>query len=200
MSHRLHRAAVQDQRLHHRETRRALAGQSCGLLIVRDELVGLMASWEREGRKATAHSFSRLSMAPVLRHRPHRTWHSSFRISVFHFSEASSQTSSLPISIWRPARSTTTGCSNASRCWFTLTLENGNGGTRPGTLRKRAGPRTIGRLVNFQPVACGATPAGQYDKFPSFRFTDDAQELFIHWSIELHDRRIKQDQPNQVRT
>jgi hypothetical protein len=42
-------------------------------------------------------------------------------------------------------------------------------------------------------VAWGASPAGQYDKFPAFRFTDDAQEIFIQWSIELHDQRISDE-------
>ena len=52
---------------------------------------------------------------------------------------------------------------------------------------------TIERLANFDPVAWGAKPAGQYDKFPAFRFTDDAQEIFIQWSIELHNRRISDE-------
>jgi Protein of unknown function (DUF3987) len=47
---------------------------------------------------------------------------------------------------------------------------------------------TIERLANFDPVAWGASPAGQYDKFTAFRFMDDAQEIFIQWSIEFHDR------------
>ena len=52
---------------------------------------------------------------------------------------------------------------------------------------------TIEQLANFDPVAYGAKPAGQYDKFPSFHFTDGAQEIFIQWSIELHDRKISDE-------
>jgi hypothetical protein len=45
-------------------------------------------------------------------------------------------------------------------------------------------------LANFDPVACGASPADNFTKFPHFHFDDAAQKLFIEWSEDLHLNRI----------
>ena len=45
-------------------------------------------------------------------------------------------------------------------------------------------------LADFDPVAWGAAPVDDFAKFPYFRFDEAAQEIFIEWSGELHRTRL----------
>jgi hypothetical protein len=42
------------------------------------------------------------------------------------------------------------------------------------------------RLAAFDPAQAGATPANSFVKLPHFSFDDAAQQLFVEWSTELH--------------
>lgn len=50
------------------------------------------------------------------------------------------------------------------------------------------------RLAAFDPVQDGATPADDFVKLPHFLFNDAAQEVFIEWSTDLHTKRIATEQ------
>lgn len=41
-------------------------------------------------------------------------------------------------------------------------------------------------IANLNPVAWGALPADDYVKFPHFKFDDEAQKIFIDWSTNLN--------------
>ena len=41
-------------------------------------------------------------------------------------------------------------------------------------------------IANLDPVAWGALPADDYVKFPHFKFDDEAQKIFIDWSTNLN--------------
>lgn len=45
-------------------------------------------------------------------------------------------------------------------------------------------------LSQFDPVKWGAEPEDKFTKFPFFHFSSEAQNVFIEWSTDLHQRRI----------
>lgn len=45
-------------------------------------------------------------------------------------------------------------------------------------------------LAHFVPEDVGASPADEFNKFPYFNFSSDAQQVFIDWSTELHTKTI----------
>ena len=166
-----------------------------GLLIVRDELVGLMASWEREGREGDRAFFleayngdqsfdtDRIGRGHI--HIP------ILCLSLFGGLQPDKLTAYLEM-----ATGALDNDGMLQRFQVLVYPDHRKWEWRDTTPNPSARERayeTIERLANFDPVAWGATPAGQYDKFPAFRFTDDAQEIFIQWSIELHDRRISDE-------
>lgn len=46
----------------------------------------------------------------------------------------------------------------------------------------------------FDPVQDGATPADDFVKLPHFYFDDEAQQVFIEWCTELHQKHIPGEQ------
>jgi Protein of unknown function (DUF3987)/Bifunctional DNA primase/polymerase, N-terminal len=161
-----------------------------GLLMVRDELVGLMASWEREGREGDRAFFleayngdqsfdtDRIGRGHI--HIP------NLCLSLFGGIQPDKLTAYLDM-----ATGALDNDGMLQRFQMLVYPDHRKWEWRdeaPDPSARELAYETIAGLVNFNPVAWGATPAGQYDKFPAFRFTDDAQEIFIQWSIELHDR------------
>src|SRR5438105_1077966 len=52
------------------------------------------------------------------------------------------------------------------------------------------------KLADFDPLAWGAAPADDFARFPHFRFSDEAQAVFIEWSEDMHQARIpNEDEP-----
>jgi hypothetical protein len=166
-----------------------------GLLNVRDELVGLMASWEREGREGDRAFFleayngdqsfdtDRIGRGHI--HIP------NLCLSLF----GGIQPDKL-IAYLEMATGALDNDGMLQRFQVLVYPDHRKWEWRdepPDPDARERAYETIAGLVNFNPVAWGATPAGQYDKFPAFRFADDAQQTFIEWSIELHDRRIRDE-------
>jgi hypothetical protein len=166
-----------------------------GLLIVRDELVGLMASWEREGREGDRAFFL-------------EAYNGDQSFDTDRIGRGHIHIQNLCLSLFggiQPDKLT------AYLEMATGALENDGMLQRfqvlvypdhrkwewrdeaPDPSARERVYETIERLANFDPVAWGATPAGQYDKFPAFRFSDDAQQIFIKWSIKLHNTRIREE-------
>jgi len=50
------------------------------------------------------------------------------------------------------------------------------------------------RLASLDPVLDGAAPADEFVKLPSFSFDDDALEFFIEWATDLYRERIAKEQ------
>lgn len=48
-------------------------------------------------------------------------------------------------------------------------------------------------LANFDPIAFGATPKDAYCKFPYFHFDNEAQDIFISWSTCLHTKTLQNE-------
>ena len=161
-----------------------------GLLMVRDELVGLMASWEREGREGDRAFFleayngdqsfdtDRIGRGHI--HIP------NLCLSLFGGIQPDKLTAYLDM-----ATGALDNDGMLQRFQMLVYPDHRKWEWRddaPDPDARERAYETIAGLVNFNPVAWGADPPGQYDKFPAFRFMDDAQEIFIQWSIELHDR------------
>ena len=52
------------------------------------------------------------------------------------------------------------------------------------------------KLADFDPLAWGAAPADDFAKFSHFRFSDEAQAIFIEWSEDMHCGRMpNEDEP-----
>jgi hypothetical protein len=53
------------------------------------------------------------------------------------------------------------------------------------------------KLATFDPVSYGASPADDFNKIPYFHFSLEAQQVFIEWSEELHRKKIP-NEDNQL--
>jgi hypothetical protein len=51
------------------------------------------------------------------------------------------------------------------------------------------------KLDELDPAHWGAAPADDFNRFPAFRFDDDAQDIFIEWASGLHGRNEHEGNP-----
>lgn len=169
-----------------------------GLLVLRDELVGLIAAWEREGREGDRAFFL-------------EGWNGNQSFDTDRIGRGHISIPNLCMSIFggiQPDK-------------LTVYLEQAvhalaNDGMlqrfqllvypdpRPWEWRDCA-PDKWARdaafavfevLADFDPVAWGAAPADEFVKFPHFCFAPEAQSVFIEWSEDMHRVRMpSEDEP-----
>jgi hypothetical protein len=163
-----------------------------GLLLLRDELVGLLSSWERYGREGERAFYL-------------EAWNGNSSFDTDRIGRGSIFIPNLCVSIFG-------GIQPDKLTAYHEQMENAlaNDGMlqrfqllvypdhRKWEWRDRA-PNMEARnqafaifeaLAKFDPVAWGATPANEFIKFPHFHFDGPAQELFIRWSTDLHTERL----------
>ena len=173
-----------------------LRDNPAGLLIRRDELVGLLASWDREGREGDRAFYL-------------EAWNGTGSYNTDRIGRGSIAIPNLCVSIFggiQPDK-------------LTEYLEQaahalGNDGMlqrlqmlvypdpRPWEWRDRAPDRQAREaasalfelLADFDPVQWGAAPAEDGHRFPHFRFDDGAQSVFIEWMHDLQRERIPREQ------
>lgn len=175
-----------------------LRDNPAGLLVLRDELVGLMATWEREGREGERAFFL-------------EAWNGnqafdSDRIGRGHISIAN-----LCVSIFggiQPDK-LTAYLEQASHAFandgmlqrFQLLVYPD---ARRWEWRDRAPNRmaceraatVFEAIADFDPVAWGAAPADDLARFAHFHFDEEAQAVFVEWSTDLHVHRLPaEDEP-----
>ena len=166
-----------------------LRENAAGLLVLRDELVGLIAAWEREGREGERAFFL-------------EGWNGNQSFDTDRIGRGHISIPNLCLSIFggiQPDKLTgissrrrtpwpTMGCCNGFRCWFIPTQRPWEWRDRIRRERRPAtGPSRCSRPWPIStPVAWGASPADDFTKFPHFRFDDEAQAIFIDWSRDLH--------------
>jgi hypothetical protein len=172
-----------------------------GLLVLRDELVGLIATWEREGREGERAFFL-------------EAWNGNQSFDTDRIGRGHISIPNLCVSIFggiQPDK-------------LTIYLEQAahalaNDGMlqrfqvlvypdpRRWEWRDRA-PNKVARdaalavfeaLEDFDPVTWGATPADEFTRFPHFRFGDDAQNVFIEWSADFHRTRLPGEEDPIIR-
>lgn len=169
-----------------------------GMLVLRDELVGLLASWDRAGREGDRAFFL-------------EAWNGSSSFDTDRIGRGSIHVPNLCLSLFggvQPDKLTH---------YLDLTsnsLENDGMLQRFQILvypdpirwewRDRSPDKAARDLVyrifsmitsdEFDPIAWGAEK-GELDKFPYFHFDQEAQELFIEWSKSLQEKIAAEDNP-----
>lgn len=169
-----------------------------GLLVLRDELVGLIATWEREGREGERAFFL-------------EGWNGTQSFDTDRIGRGHISIPNLCVSIFggiQPDKLTvyleqaTHALANDGMLQRFQVLVYPD--PRRWEWRDRAPDRAardaayamFGTLASFDPVRWGAAPADAFDKFPWFRFDADAQAVFIEWSEDLHRSRMpNEDEP-----
>jgi len=169
-----------------------------GLLVLRDELVGLIATWEREGREGERAFFL-------------EAWNGNQSFDTDRIGRGHISIPNLCASIFggiQPDKLTVYLEQAAHALANDGMLQRFQVLVYPDARRwewrdrapdKAARERAFGvfeALADFDPVAWGAAPADDFAKFSHFRFSDEAQAVFIEWSGDMHRARIpNEDEP-----
>jgi hypothetical protein len=163
-----------------------------GLLVLRDELVGLLVSWEREGREGDRAFFL-------------EGWNGNASFDTDRIGRGSIFIPNLCLSIFggiQPDKLTgyLEQAANAlandgmlQRFQLLVYPDHCAWEWRDRRPNKQARNRVFTvfeALAGFDAAAWGASPADDFAKFPYFSFGPKAQENFIEWSVDLHQVRL----------
>jgi putative DNA primase/helicase len=175
-----------------------LRDNPAGLLVLRDELVGLIATWEREGREGERAFFL-------------EAWNGNQSFDTDRIGRGHISIPNLCVSIFggiQPDKLTVYleqaahALSNDGMLqrFQMLVFPDGRRwewrDRSPDKAARDAALAVFEALAEFDPVTWGAAPADELTKFPWFRFSDEAQHVFIEWSEDLHQVRIPaEDEP-----
>lgn len=172
-----------------------LAHNPYGLLVYRDELVGLLASWEREGREGDRAFYL-------------EGWNGTGSFNIDRIARGSQHIKNLCLSVFggvqpdlleRYLSTIATSLDNDGRIQRFQVLVYPAAvawewrDRYPVKGAREAVRDLFDRLAVFDPVQDGATPADDFVKLPHFAFDDEAQEVFIAWATELHTKLIPQE-------
>lgn len=172
-----------------------------GILVYRDELTGLLATWEREGREGDRAFFL-------------EGWNGLGSFAIDRIGRGSSLVRTLNLSVFGGIQPELLG-----RYLSDIVASSDNDGRLqrfqmvvypepiPWEWRDRYpvhGARErvrdlFLRLASFDPVQDGATPADDFVKVPHFGFDDAAQEVFVDWSTDLHRNIIANEESPLLR-
>jgi Protein of unknown function (DUF3987) len=163
-----------------------------GLLMLRDELVGLLASWEREGREGERAFFL-------------EGWNGNGSFDTDRIGRGSIFIPNLCLSIFggiqpdklmvylEQAANALSNDGMLQRFQLLVYPDHTPWEYRDRMPNKQARERAFTifeGLAKFDPVSWGASPAVAFAKFPYFSFAQAAQEIFIEWSADLHPVRL----------
>lgn len=178
-----------------------LSKSSDGILVFRDELVGLLSSWEREGREADRAFYL-------------EGWNGLGSFAIDRIGRGSLLVRTLNLSVFGGIQPDLLG-----RYLANIVESSDNDGRiqrfqalvyPEGVLwewrdrypvhgaRERVRDMFL-RLAAFDPVQDGATPADDFVKVPHFAFDDAAQEVFIEWSADLHHNVVANEASSLLR-
>ena len=169
-----------------------LVGSPAGLMVFRDELVGLLASWEREGNEGDRafylEGFNGTGSFNIDRIGRGSLFVKTVCLSVFGGIQ--------PELLERYLSNIVNSMDNDGRIQRFQMLVYPE--QVPWAWRDRypvKGAREAVRdvfdhLADFDPEQDGAAPADDFVKLPHFHFDEAAQEVFIEWSTDLHINRI----------
>ena len=163
-----------------------------GLMVLRDEIVGLLASWDREGREGERAFFL-------------EAWNGNQSFDTDRIGRGSIFIPNLCVSIFggiQPDKLTSyleqaehalANDGMLQRFQILLYPDHRAWEWRdryPNRDARNSAFSVFESLAEFDPVGWGATPADAFIKFPHFRFDDAAQEVYVEWSADLHGKRI----------
>ena len=167
-----------------------------GMLVYRDELIGLLASWEKEGKEGDKAFYL-------------EGWNGTASFNIDRIGRGSLHIKNLCISVFggiqpelleRYLAGITNSLDNDGRIQRFQVMVYPN--AVPWEWRDRypvKGAREavrdlFDRLAVFDPVQDGATPHDDFVKLPHFCFDDAAQDIFVEWCSELHTVQIANEQ------
>lgn len=176
-----------------------LAHNPQGMLVFRDELVGLLASWDKEGREGDRAFYL-------------EGWNGTGSFNVDRITRGSLHIKNLCLSVFGGIQPEL-----LERYLGTMAASLDNDGriqrfqvmvypeAVPWRWRDRYPVQGVreairdlfDRLAFFDPVQYGASPADDFVKLPYFALDDQAQELFVLWSTELNTTLIP-NEPNPL--
>ena len=169
-----------------------LSKNPIGLLVFRDELMGLLASWEREGREGDKAFYL-------------EGWNGTGSFTIDRIGRGSQFIKSLCLSVFggiqpdlleRYLSSIVNSLDNDGRVQRFQVLVYPMQPDWVWTDRypvkgaREAVRDMFDRLAEFDPLLDGATPADDFVKLPHFCFDNEAQQVFIEWATELNTQRI----------
>jgi hypothetical protein len=167
-----------------------------GMLVYRDELIGLLASWEKEGKEGDKAFYL-------------EGWNGTASFNIDRIGRGSLHIKNLCISVFggiqpelleRYLAGIATSLDNDGRIQRFQVMVYPN--AVPWEWRDRypvKGAREavrdlFDRLAVFDPVQDGAAPNDDFVKLPHFYFDDAAQDIFVEWCTELHKVHIANEQ------
>jgi hypothetical protein len=167
-----------------------------GMLVYRDELIGLLASWEKEGKEGDKAFYL-------------EGWNGTASFNIDRIGRGSLHIKNLCISVFggiqpdlleRYLAGITTSLDNDGRIQRFQVMVYPN--PVPWEWRDRypvkgareAVRELFDRLSVFDPVQNGAAQSDDFMKLPHFCFEDAAQDIFIEWCTELHTVQIANEQ------
>jgi putative DNA primase/helicase len=172
-----------------------------GLLVLRDELVGLIATWEREGREGERAFFL-------------EAWNGNQSFDTDRIGRGHISIPNLCVSIFggiQPDKLTVyleqaahalANDGMLQRFQLLVYPDPRRWEWRdraPDKAARDAAFAVFETLADFDPVAWGAAPGDEFARFPWFRFDDEAQAVFIEWSEDLHRSRTPNEEEPIIR-
>lgn len=167
-----------------------------GLLLYRDELIGLLASWDQEGRESDRAFFL-------------EAWNGYESLTTDRIGRGTIHTENLCVSIFGNTQPTKLmrylhhairGLDNdglLQRFQVLVYPDEPNDwrliDRKPDQQAKERVLSIIKNLVEMDFVQAGATKEPS-DRFPFFRFDEEGQQLFYHWLTELEKEKLRQDE------
>jgi hypothetical protein len=172
-----------------------------GLLVLRDELIGLLASWDKEGREGDRSFYL-------------ESWNGTAGFNIDRISRGSLFVPNLCLSVFggiqpdlleKYMAGIVNSLDNDGRIQRFQVLVYPDATTwtwrdrAPATDPRNAVRNIFTRLADFDPIMEGARPANEFVKLPHFSFDDAAQEIFIEWCQELNGIRIAEESNPLIR-
>ncbi len=163
-----------------------------GLLVLRDELVGLIASWDKEGREGERAFYL-------------EAWNGNASFDTDRIGRGSIFIPNLCVSIFggiqpdklisylEQAAHALANDGMLQRFQLLVFPDHRAWEWRNRIPAKEARDRAYAvfdALADFDPVAWGAAPIDDFAKFPHFCFDEAAQKIFIEWSGDLHGSKM----------
>ncbi|WP_423460391.1 YfjI family protein [Ottowia sp. VDI28] len=163
-----------------------------GMLVFRDELVGLLASWEKEGREGDRAFYL-------------EGWNGTSSFNIDRIARGSLHIKNLCLSVFggiqpelleRYLATMASSLDNDGRIQrfqvlvFPESVKWEWRDRYPVKGAREAVRDLFDRLAHFDPVQDGATPADDFVKLPHFYFDDAAQAVFVEWCTELNTKLI----------
>ena len=167
-----------------------------GMLVFRDELIGLLASWEKEGREGDKAFYL-------------EGWNGTGSFNIDRIARGSLHIENLCLSVFGGIQP---DLLERYLAGMTASLDNDGRIQRfqvmvypepvawewrdryPVKGAREAVRDMFDRLAVFDPLQDGAAPADDFVKLPHFCFDDAAQDIFVQWCTELHLVHVANEQ------